>query len=67
MPSELDRRYDKMLAELTGPLRPKALLHPKRAERWLRPLAEGRALGAFGLTEPDAGSDARGIKTRAER
>jgi len=34
-------------------------------ERWLRPLAEGRALGAFGLTEPDAGSDARGIKTRA--
>ena len=36
-------------------------------ERWLRPLAEGRALGAFGLTEPDAGSDARGIQTRAER
>ena len=36
-------------------------------ERWLRPLAEGRALGAFGLTEPDAGSDARGIRTRAER
>jgi short-chain 2-methylacyl-CoA dehydrogenase len=36
-------------------------------ERWLRPLAEGRALGAFGLTEPDAGSDTRGIQTRAER
>ena len=36
-------------------------------ERWLKPLAEGRALGAFGLTEPDAGSDARGISTRAER
>jgi short-chain 2-methylacyl-CoA dehydrogenase len=36
-------------------------------ERWLRPLAEGRVLGAFGLTEPDAGSDARGIATRAER
>jgi short/branched chain acyl-CoA dehydrogenase len=34
--------------------------------RWLRPLAEGRALGAFGLTEPDAGSDARGIRTKAE-
>ena len=34
-------------------------------ERWLRPLAEGRALGAFGLTEPDAGSDARGISTAA--
>jgi len=36
-------------------------------ERWLRPLAEGKVLGAFGLTEPDAGSDARGIRTRAER
>src|SRR6188472_288227 len=36
-------------------------------ERWLRPLAEGRALGAFGLTEPDAGSDARGIRTHATR
>jgi short/branched chain acyl-CoA dehydrogenase len=36
-------------------------------DRWLRPLAEGRALGAFGLTEPDAGSDTRGISTRAER
>jgi alkylation response protein AidB-like acyl-CoA dehydrogenase len=35
-------------------------------DRWLRPLAEGRVLGAFGLTEPDAGSDARGIRTRAE-
>ncbi|HWA67605.1 MAG TPA: acyl-CoA dehydrogenase family protein [Mycobacteriales bacterium] len=34
-------------------------------ERWLRPLAEGRALGAFGLTEPGAGSDARGIATQA--
>ena len=36
-------------------------------DRWLRPLAEGRSLGAFGLTEPGAGSDARGISTRAER
>ena len=36
-------------------------------DRWLRPLAEGRALGAFGLTEPDAGSDARGIRTLAVR
>ncbi len=36
-------------------------------ERWLRPLAEGTALGACGVTEPAAGSDARGIRTRAER
>src|SRR4029079_12956026 len=39
----------------------------EQRERWLRPLAEGRVLGAFGLTEPDAGSDARGIQTRAVR
>jgi alkylation response protein AidB-like acyl-CoA dehydrogenase len=39
----------------------------EQKERWLRPLAEGRALGAFGLTEPGAGSDAAAIKTRAEK
>jgi alkylation response protein AidB-like acyl-CoA dehydrogenase len=39
----------------------------EQRERWLRPLAEGRVLGAFGLTEPDAGSDAKGITTRAEK
>jgi len=39
----------------------------EQKERWLRPLAEGRNIGAFGLTEPDAGSDAAGIKTRAKR
>jgi short-chain 2-methylacyl-CoA dehydrogenase len=39
----------------------------EQKERWLRPLAEGRNIGAFGLTEPDAGSDAAGIKTRAVR
>jgi short-chain 2-methylacyl-CoA dehydrogenase len=36
-------------------------------ERWLRPLAEGRKLGAFGLTEPGAGSDVRSLRTRAAR
>lgn len=36
-------------------------------EQWLRPAAEGRVLSAFGLTEPEAGSDAAGIRTRAER
>jgi short/branched chain acyl-CoA dehydrogenase len=36
-------------------------------ERWLRPLAEGKALAAFGLTEPEAGSDASSIQTTAIR
>ncbi|NGP06940.1 acyl-CoA dehydrogenase [Rhodococcus sp. 14C212] len=33
---------------------------------WLPQLAAGRALGAFGLTEPGAGSDAGGTKTTAK-
>jgi short-chain 2-methylacyl-CoA dehydrogenase len=36
-------------------------------DKWLRPLIRGEALGAFGLTEPSAGSDAGGTKTKAER
>jgi alkylation response protein AidB-like acyl-CoA dehydrogenase len=35
--------------------------------RWLGPMVAGEALGAFGLTEPHAGSDAAAIRTRAER
>ena len=34
-------------------------------DRWLPDLVAGRALGAFGLTEPDGGSDAGATKTRA--
>jgi len=32
-----------------------------------RPAIEARRIGAFGLTEPDAGSDIRGIRTTARR
>lgn len=35
-------------------------------QRWLPDLCAGRALGGFGLTEPDAGSDAGGTRTRAQ-
>ncbi len=35
-------------------------------ERWLPELIAGRALAGFGLTEPDAGSDAGATRTRAE-
>ena len=34
-------------------------------QRWLPPLARGEKLAGFGLTEPDAGSDAGGTKTTA--
>lgn len=35
--------------------------------RFLRPLAQGRSLGAFALTEPGVGSDAAHLSTRYER
>src|SRR4051795_311641 len=34
-------------------------------ERWLRPLARGEVIGAFALSEPDAGTDAANQQTRA--
>jgi butyryl-CoA dehydrogenase len=38
----------------------------EQKERWLPDLLAGRKLWAFGLTEPEAGSDAGASKTRAE-
>jgi alkylation response protein AidB-like acyl-CoA dehydrogenase len=40
---------------------------PEQKDRYLRPLASGEVLGAYGLTEPGAGSDSRGTRTRARR
>lgn len=39
----------------------------EQRERYLIPALEGASVSAFALTEPGAGSDVRGIKTRAER
>ena len=36
-------------------------------QQWLKPLAQGRFLAAFALTEPEVGSDASAISTRAVR
>jgi alkylation response protein AidB-like acyl-CoA dehydrogenase len=38
----------------------------EQKERWLPELASGRRLAAFGLTEPEAGSDAGATRTTAE-
>jgi short-chain 2-methylacyl-CoA dehydrogenase len=38
----------------------------EQKREWLPPLASGERLAAFGLTEPDAGSDAGATRTRAE-
>jgi len=39
----------------------------EQKERFLKPLARGDMIGAFCLTEPQAGSDASQLKTKAER
>ena len=36
-------------------------------KRWLEPLARGEKIGAWSLTEPGAGSDAAGTRTRARK
>ena len=36
-------------------------------DRWLPAMAAGEAVGCFGLTEPDFGSFAQGMRTKAER
>ena len=40
---------------------------PAQKEEWLPRMATGEAIGCFGLTEPDFGSDPGGMRTRAER
>lgn len=39
----------------------------EQKQKFLTPLAQGEKLGAFGLTEPTAGSDAGGTRTTANR
>jgi glutaryl-CoA dehydrogenase len=39
----------------------------EQKEEWLPRMAAGEAIGCFGLTEPDAGSDPAGMRTRARR
>jgi alkylation response protein AidB-like acyl-CoA dehydrogenase len=38
---------------------------PEQQERWLPGLASGRLMGAYALTEPDAGSDTASLRTEA--
>lgn len=37
----------------------------EQKRKWLVPIAKGEAIGAFGLTEPDSGSDAGALRTTA--
>jgi butyryl-CoA dehydrogenase len=40
---------------------------PEQHERYLRPMLSGRKLGAYGLTEPNAGSDVVSMQTSATK
>ena len=40
---------------------------PEQKDRWLPPLASGELIASFALTEPESGSDAASIRTRARR
>jgi butyryl-CoA dehydrogenase len=39
----------------------------EQKQKYLRPMAQGEKIGAYGLTEPGSGSDAGGMKTTARR
>ncbi|EJR85387.1 MULTISPECIES: acyl-CoA dehydrogenase AcdA [Bacillus cereus group] len=39
----------------------------EQKQKFLRPMAEGKKIGAYGLTEPGSGSDSGGMKTIAKR
>ena len=39
----------------------------EQKKRWLPPMARGEAIGCFGLTEPQGGSDPANMKTHAKR
>src|SRR5258708_31332387 len=39
----------------------------EQRKKYVPPLASGKKLGCWSLTEPEAGSDAGGMRTRAER
>ena len=49
----------------SGPLRLAGT--PEQKDRWLEPVSFGRRIPAFALTEAEAGSDARSMKTTARR
>src|SRR2546427_4758615 len=40
---------------------------PVQKERWLGPIAQGKVMTAFAMTEPEAGSDVAGIASTARR
>jgi alkylation response protein AidB-like acyl-CoA dehydrogenase len=65
---EVARRYPSLAVDyvLCGMVARMLSDHGTAAQReWLEPLAEGRAIYAYGISEPDSGTDALACRTRA--
>jgi short/branched chain acyl-CoA dehydrogenase len=66
---EIARIDAAVAASLMANSTPASLLHnhgtPAQRERFMRPILSGEQIGCIGLTEPNAGSDAANIQTRA--
>jgi acyl-CoA dehydrogenase len=67
--SRVHRVFSLIVSSSSG-MAPTAIAHlgtPEQQERYLTGVTQGKKRGAFALTEPEAGSDSQGMKTRAER
>jgi alkylation response protein AidB-like acyl-CoA dehydrogenase len=59
-----------VLGDMGGPLRAGSVFEyatPEQVERYLKPLVAGDLACCFSMTEPDAGSDVRALRTTATR
>jgi acyl-CoA dehydrogenase len=59
--------FDDLLGGVGGPTRVLLACDDGQRERYLYPVVEGETTTRFALSEPDAGSDATALATRAER
>ena len=66
-PRRLLRPHRRLGADLAGRQRDREWATEEQKQRWLPGLCSGEGLGCFGLTEPDTGSDAANLRTRATK
>lgn len=62
--------YAHVLGDMGGPIRVGNMVKhasPYQIERYIRPVLEGEKATCYAMTEPDSGSDAASIRTRAVR
>lgn len=67
--SRVHRVFTTIVSSSSG-IAPSAIAHlgtPEQQHKYLDGVTKGKKRGAFALTEPEAGSDSRAMRTRAER